>query len=402
MSIGENKLVIGIILGALLGIFCGWSFGESMLSLSWLGDLFLDALKMMIVPLIVGAIISGVTSLGDVRRLGKVGGYTLLYYAMTTACAVLIGLILVNIIQPGVSANLETEITTEPILERENVGLSELIKSLISPNIIHAASNTQLLPIIVFCLLFGAALTTIGKNKKSIINFFDELNEVMMKLVMWIMLFAPIGVFSLVASQFARVGGGENIKAELIAVGSYFFTVILGLLCHFLLLFLILVIFSNHGKQYLLKLLRAILTAFGTASSSATLPLTMSCAIEAGIDKKSVKFVLPIGATINMDGTALYEAIAVMFIAQAYGINMGATEQVIIFITATLAAIGAAGIPQAGLVTMLIVLNAVNLPAEGIGMILAIDWLLDRFRTAVNVWGDSVGAAVIEPHLLKS
>ena len=131
MSIGENKLVIGIILGALLGIFCGWSFGESMLSLSWLGDLFLDALKMMIVPLIVGAIISGVTSLGDVRRLGKVGGYTLLYYAMTTACAVLIGLILVNIIQPGVSANLETEITTEPILERENVGLSELIKSLI-------------------------------------------------------------------------------------------------------------------------------------------------------------------------------------------------------------------------------------------------------------------------------
>ena len=148
--------------------------------------------------------------------------------------------------------------------------------------------------------------------------------------------------------------------------------------------------------------MRAILTAFGTASSSATLPLTMSCAIEAGIDKKSVKFVLPIGATINMDGTALYEAIAVMFIAQAYGINMGATEQVIIFITATLAAIGAAGIPQAGLVTMLIVLNAVNLPAEGIGMILAIDWLLDRFRTAVNVWGASVGAAVIEPHLLKS
>ena len=172
---------------------------------------------------------------------------------MTTACAVLIGVILVNIIQPGVSANLETEITTEPILERENVGLSELIKSLISPNKIHEASNTQLLPIIVFCLLFGAALTTIGKNKKSIINFFDELNEVMMKLVMWIMLFAPIGVFSLVASQFARVGGGENIKAELIAVGSYFFTVILGLLCHFLLLFLILIIFSTHGKQYLLK-----------------------------------------------------------------------------------------------------------------------------------------------------
>ena len=141
------------------------------------------------------------------------------------------------------------------------------------------------------------------------------------------------------------------------------------------------------------------MTAFGTASSSATLPLTMKCALEAGIDKRSVKFVLPIGATINMDGTALYESVAVMFIAQTYGISMGMEQQVIIFITATLAAIGAAGIPQAGLVTMLIVLNAVNLPAEGIGLILAVDWLLDRFRTTVNVWGDSVGAAIVETYL---
>ena len=183
------------------------------------------------------------------------------------------------------------------------------------------------------------------------------------------------------------------------AVGSYFFTVIVGLTCHFLLLFFILIILSKRGRKYLFKLLRALLTAFGTASSSATLPLTMKCALEAGVDKRSVKFVLPIGATINMDGTALYEAVAVMFIAQAYGITMGMGEQIIIFITATLAAIGAAGIPQAGLVTMLIVLNAVNMPTEGIGLILAVDWLLDRFRTTVNVWGDSVGAAIVEPYL---
>ena len=399
MIFGENKLVIAIFIGGLAGIMCGWLFGPKMLAIAWIGDLFLDALKMMIIPLIVGAVISGVTSLGDVRKLGKVGGITLLYYASTTACAVLIGLIMVNVIQPGDGINYQTETISESISNRDSINLTELVRSLISPNIISAASNTQLLPIIVFCLLFGAALTTLGKNKTTIINFFDALNEAMMKLVIWIMVFAPLGVFCLVAGQFGKVGGGSVIKNELAAVGSYFFTVILGLTCHFLLLFIILIIFSKQGREYLFKLLRALLTAFGTASSSATLPLTMKCALEAGIDKRSVKFVLPIGATINMDGTALYESVAVMFIAQTYGISMGMEQQVIIFITATLAAIGAAGIPQAGLVTMLIVLNAVNLPAEGIGLILAVDWLLDRFRTTVNVWGDSVGAAIVETYL---
>ena len=399
MIFGENKLVIAIFIGGLAGIMCGWLFGPKMLAIAWIGDLFLDALKMMIIPLIVGAVISGVTSLGDIRKLGKVGGITLLYYASTTACAVLIGLIMVNVIQPGDGINYQTETISESISNRDNINLTELVRSLISPNIISAASNTQLLPIIVFCLLFGAALTTLGKNKTTIINFFDALNEAMMKLVIWIMVFAPLGVFCLVAGQFGKVGGGSVIKNELIAVGSYFFTVILGLTCHFLLLFIILIVFSKQGREYLFKLLRALLTAFGTASSSATLPLTMKCALEAGIDKRSVKFVLPIGATINMDGTALYESVAVMFIAQTYGISMGMEQQVIIFITATLAAIGAAGIPQAGLVTMLIVLNAVNLPAEGIGLILAVDWLLDRFRTTVNVWGDSVGAAIVETYL---
>ena len=401
MSLNENKLVISIFVAGLAGVLCGWLFGSAMISVAWLGDLFLDALKMMIIPLIIGAVISGVTSLGDVRKLGRVGGVTLLYYASTTACAVLIGLIVVNIIQPGNGISHEVSSISESISDRNSVGVTELIQSLISPNIISAASKTQLLPIIVFCLLFGAALTTIGKKKVAMINFFDNLNDVMMKLVTWVMVFAPIGIFCLVAGQFGKVGGGAAIKNELVAVSSYFFTVILGLTCHFLLLFIILIFLSKRGREYLFKVLRALLTAFGTASSSATLPLTMKCAMEAGVDKRSVKFVLPIGATINMDGTALYEAVAVMFIAQAYGITMGIGEQTIIFITATLAAIGAAGIPQAGLVTMLIVLDAVNMPTEGIGLILAVDWLLDRFRTTVNVWGDSVGAAIVEPYLPK-
>ena len=401
MSFSENKLIIAILIGAIAGIICGWLFGPAMVSVAWIGDLFLDTLKMMIIPLIVAAVISGVTSLGDIRKLGRVGGATLLYYALTTASAVLIGLFVVNLIQPGSGIEQLSDVVPEAVAEKGGTGFVDIIKSLITPNIISAAAETQLLPVIVFCLLFAAALTTIGEKNVTIIRFFDGLNEVMMKLVIWVMAFAPIGIFALIAGQIGKAGGGIAIKNELLAVGSYCFTVILGLTLHFILLFIILVIFSKRGRDYLFKMLRALFTAFGTASSSATLPLTMECAIEAGVDKRSVKFVLPIGATVNMDGTALYESVAVMYIAQAYSIPMGLGEQAIIFITATLAAIGAAGIPQAGLVTMLIVLNAVNLPIEGIGMILAVDWFLDRFRTVVNVWGDSVGAAVIEPHLPK-
>ena len=185
MPISENKLVIAIFIAGIAGIICGWLFGPTMVSVAWLGDLFLDALKMMIIPLIVGAVISGVASLGDIRKLGKVGGITLLYYASTTACAVLIGLIVVNIIQPGNGISFQVSSISESVTDRNSVGITELIQSLISPNIISAASNTQLLPIIVFCLLFGAALTTIGEKRTIMVNFFDNLNDVMMKLVIW-------------------------------------------------------------------------------------------------------------------------------------------------------------------------------------------------------------------------
>jgi Na+/H+-dicarboxylate symporter len=388
----QTLLLVAIFVGAIGGIVCGWFFGDTMASIGWLGTFFLNALKMTIIPLIIAAVITGVASLGDIRKLGKVGGLTVLYYACTTAIAVFIGLVIVNIIQPGSNITVLPTQTTSP----EPKGFADIILSLIHPNLITAASETKLLPIIIFCMFFSAALTTIGKKGETVIAFFDGLNEVMMKLVIWIMYIAPVGVFALLASDLGAAGGGEEFQAKLLSVGQYVFTVVLGLGLHFAVLFGILFSLSGHGKSYLTSLARALITAFGTASSSATLPLTMECAIEAGIDKRAVKFVLPLGATINMDGTALYEAVAVMFIAQAYGMDMGMTQQIIIFLTATLAAIGAAGIPQAGLVTMVIVLTAVNLPLEGIALLLAVDWFLDRLRTMVNVWGDSVGAAVIE------
>jgi len=392
----HKYLLWAILIGALAGIFCGWYFGHAMEAVAWIGKLFLDLLMLTIVPLIIAAVISGITALGDVRKLGKLGGLTFLYYLSTTAIAVIIGLIMVNIIHPGSHTGELSTAVPEGITGRKTAGIEEIIGSLIKPNLIEAAVNNQLLPIILFCLAFAAALTTIGEKGRPLISFFDGLNDVMMKLVIWIMMLSPIGIFALIAAKLGATGGGAAFWRELTSVGMYIVTVVIGLTVHAAVLFLILVTLSRRKGAYLLDMLRALLTAFGTASSAATLPLTMECAIEAGVDKRAVKFVMPLGATVNMDGTALYEAVAAMFIAQAYGISMDLGQQFIIFITATFAAIGAAAIPSAGLVTMLIVLAAVGLPAEGIGMLLAIDWFLDRLRTTVNVWGDCVGTAVIE------
>jgi len=390
-----GTLLWAILAGVVLGIVCGAWFGEDMIAVEWLGTLFLNALKMTIVPLIVAAVISGVSSLGDVRRLGRVGAYTVLYYATTTAVAVAIGLFVVNLIEPGSGvAELSREVP-DSVASREPTGLSDIALYMVAPNLIAAAAETQLLPIIVFALLFAAALTTVGTRGEPVIAFFDGLNETMMKIVTWIMWLAPVGIFALVAAQLGRAGGGAAFLAEIAAVGKYVLTVLAGLALHFVFLFVLLRLLAGRGVAYLGMLGRALVTAFGTASSSATLPLTMECAREAGADDRAVRFVLPLGATINMDGTALYEAAAVMFIAQAYGYDLGFLEQTIIFLTATLAAVGAAGIPQAGLVTMILVLTAVKLPLEGIGLLLAVDWFLDRFRTAINVWGDAVGTAVI-------
>ncbi len=393
----EKFVLWAIILGVALGIAAGALFGSKMQSIDWIGVLFLNALKMMIIPLIIAAVISGVGSLGDIRKLGKIGGSTVGYYATTTAVAVLIGLAVVNLMQPGdgIASNVNMAATSE-ILEKDPVTFTDIILTMVSPNLIAAASQMQLLPIIVFSLIFGAALTTIGENGRSVIIFFNGVNHAMMKLVNWIMYFAPIGIFALIASRLGETGGGQALLIEISGVGTYVITVILGLSCHFIFLLCVLKIITGRGLDYVIAMSRALITAFGTASSSATLPITMGCAQEAGVSERSTKFVLPLGATVNMDGTALYEAVAVMFIAQVYAIEMGFYEQTVIFVTATLAAIGAAGIPQAGLVTMIIVLSAVNLPLEGISLLLAVDWFLDRFRTAVNVAGDSVGAAIID------
>ena len=397
-----HLLLFLIVVGVIAGGLVGWAYGEAAEpAVGWIGELFLNLLTMLVVPLLVAAVISGISGLGDPRNLGRVGLYTLLYYFLTVALAVAIGLVMVNLIRPGdgvPTANL----TADPSLAAQGNSISDILLSLVAPNIVSAAAETQLLPVIVWSILLGIAIAVGGERSRPLAKFFDALNDAMIRIVGWVMYLAPVGIFGLVAGRLGQAGGGAAFWESVSAVGMHVVTVLSGLAIHFLLLLAISAWIGGRGFAYLSGMARAIFVAFGTASSSATLPLTLSSANEQGIDARASRFVLPLGSTINMDGTALYEAAAVLFIAQAYGIELDFGGQLLVFITATMAAIGAAGIPEAGLVTMVIVLKAVGLPLEGIGLLLAVDWFLDRFRTATNVWGDAVGAAVIDRYLRRS
>ncbi|MDD3733206.1 MAG: dicarboxylate/amino acid:cation symporter [candidate division Zixibacteria bacterium] len=391
-----NYILAGMIAGAVLGAVGGYLWGDFFLSLEFIGTIFLNALKMVVIPLIIASMIVGVTSLGDVRKLGGITWKTILYYLVTTSISVLIGLILVNIIRPGIGVGSIGSFIPEIVAESGKKTLIDVLVGLIPANIIQAASETNVLPLIVFSLLFGGVLTTIGEKGRPVIAFFEGLNAAIMKLVIIILYFAPVGVLALIGSIVAQNRSSLDQLAS--GMGFYILTVILGLFIHgVIILPIILKIFGKkHPGTYFINMGQALATAFSTASSSATLPLTMELVVEKNrIDNRAASFVLPLGATINMDGTALYEAVAALFIAQIFGVELGAGQQVIVFLTATLASIGAAGIPHAGTVTMVFVLAAVGLPLEGIDLIWAIDWFLDRCRTTVNVWADAVGAAVI-------
>lgn len=392
--------LLGIAVGAVAGGIVGWLWPETGRSVQVLGDLFLVALRMLVVPLIVAAIICGVASLGDVRRLGRVAGYTFLYYALTTSLALLVGLVVVEAVDPGVGVDISGA-TDMPdrIHTAQELGISDLLLSLFTPNLIQAAANTEILPLITFSLAFGAVLTTVGDRGQLVLHFFEGINEAIMKLVQLIMWTAPFGVFGLVAGRLGQEGGGDAIVRVLQGLGLYAASVGIGLTIHALVtLPLILVLFTRRNPiRYLSGLGVPLMSAFATASSVAALPLTTVAVVKTNrVSADRARFVLPLGTTVNMDGTAMYEAVAAVFIAQAWGIELSFGQEIIIFLTATLASIGAAGIPEAGLVTMVIVLNAVGLPLEGIGLILSIDWFLDRCRTTVNVWGDAVGAAVVD------
>ncbi len=405
----NHRLTTWLFIAILAGIGLGLWQPQLALRFEIGGEVFLRLLKMLVVPLVMTSVMTGIIGLGDVRRLGRPGAVAVVYYLCTTLMAVSVGIVLVEWIEPG-AGGLPSQPVPEAVpskglaAEGADIGtiLRNMVLMLVTDNLIAAMAETQLLPLIVFSILFAGTLTLLGGRVRLVSDFIVQLNEAFLTFIMGVMKLAPIGIFCLVAARFGEAQSQGAFLQTLHQTGRYVITVLLGLGVHSLLtLALILWLVTRRRPwRFLAAMSPALLTAFSTASSSATLPVTMECAVErARVRREAVEFVIPLGATINMDGTALYEAVAAIFIAQVLGVELSLMQAITVALTATLAAIGAAGIPEAGLVTMVIVLNAVGLPVEYIGILLSVDWLLDRFRTAVNVWGDSVGSAVVEPFI---
>ena len=396
MRLLKMKLHWQILIALVLAVFFGYFFPDQVSYIGWMGDLFLRALKMIIIPLILSSIISGVTSMGGGKSLGRLGLKTITYYITTSLLAITTGLVLVNIIRPGVGVDLGFTSAVEGLSEQSG-SVKDIFVRMIPENIIKAMVEGNILAIIFFSILFGFFITQV-KNpyKEKLTGFFDAVFEVMMKLTMFIIRFTPLGILGIVAKEVAR--NSDQLGAVAGSMGIYMLTVIIALSIHAFITLPVLTRFIGRAKPFthFRNMASPLLTAFSTSSSSATLPLTID-AVEnnSGVSNKITSFTLPLGATINMDGTALYECVAAMFIAQVYGVDMSITQQALVVITALLASIGAAGIPMAGLVMITVILSAVNLPLEGVGLILAVDRILDMYRTSINVWSDSCGAVII-------
>ena len=362
---------------------------------SWMGELFMRALRMIIVPLILTSIISGVANIGNADNLGRLGIKTMLYYMITSALAILVGLFFVNIIKPGIGVDIGLSSTVENF-DTGGVSFSDTLMNIVPTNIFKSFVEGHMLSIIFFSILFGFFITRVADTFRIFLtNFFNSAFEVMMKLTNFIIKFTPLGILGIVAVVVAETTDLGSLAASL---GSYMLTVLIALTFHSLVTLPLIVkfVFGANPLAHFKAMRSALMTAFSTSSSGATLSLTMSSVNEkSGVSNKISSFTLPLGATINMDGTALYELVAVFFIAQAYGIELSFIETIIVIATALLASIGAAGIPMAGLIMMTIILTAVGLPLEGVGLIISVDRLLDMFRTSVNVWSDSCGAVVI-------
>jgi proton glutamate symport protein len=404
------KILLGMAMGVLVAILLiQFPFGKS-IALNWIkpfGNIFINALKVIAVPLILASLIKGVTDLKDISKLSKMGFKTIGIYLITTVIAVSIGLVMVNILQPGdfleqstkqeLLKNFESEAQSKIEMAESQKSQSPLkaIEDIVPSNIIKAASdNGNMLQVIFFAILMGIGLILIPHEKaKPLIDFFDSLNELILKIIDLIMKVAPYGVFALMTALVVESPSVDLFKA----LGIYALTVILGLAVIMLFYFFLVYVFTKKTPKFFMNgMLPAQLLAFSTSSSAATLPVTMERVEEhLGVDEEVASFVLPIGATVNMDGTSLYQAVAAVFIAQAFGMELSLYTQLGIIVTATLASIGSAAVPGAGMVMLVIVLAQAGIPEAGLALIFAIDRPLDMFRTTINVTGDAVVAMII-------
>jgi proton glutamate symport protein len=413
MGLMRLKLHWQILVALVLAVIAGLAIGDAVLAgmslvaiYDFIGTLFLNLLKMLIVPLVMASIITGIAGIGSQGAFGRLGAKTLSYYFATSLIAILIGLMMVNVLEPGIQNG-------EPVKEliglsddkaaeaMEKVGgrnagdVADVLLRLVPVNVISAAAeNGQLLGLIFFSLLFGIFMTRVPHPyAENLLTFWEGVFEVMMLITDWVLKFAPLGVFALVAKVVATTG-----LAAVQPLLVFFFTVLAALAFHFFVALPLLLRFiaGVNPLRHYQAMAPALLMAFSTSSSSATLPVTMECVERnARVSNRTTSFVLPLGATVNMDGTALYECVAAMFIAQAYGLELSMATQFTVVLIALLTSIGVAGIPAASLVAISVILAAVGLPAEGIGLILAVDRVLDMCRTTVNVFSDSCGAVLV-------
>lgn len=405
------KILIGMALGVLFGlIMSNFEFGKDLIS-DWIkpfGTIFINSLKLIAIPLILASLIKGISDLKDIAKLSKMGGATIVTYMITTVIAVSIGLIVVNVVKPGESISEETRLELisayesdadekrEVAADTKNSGPLQALVDVVPSNIVSAAGdNKNMLQVIFFAILFGISMILIPPDKsRPIKEFFDSLNDVVLKIIDLIMLFAPYGVFALLATLIVEAPKWDLLQSLLL----YSMTLILGLAVLILLYLVIVKIFTGRNPNFFLKgILPAQLVAFSTSSSAATLPVTMDRVHNhLGVREEVSSFVLPIGATINMDGTAVYQAIAAVFIAQTFGLDLSLGAQLGIIITATLASIGAAAVPSAGIIVLVIVLAQAGIPEAGLALIFAVDRPLDMCRTVVNISGDATVSMLVE------
>ncbi|AHF01344.1 sodium:dicarboxylate symporter [Thiomicrospira aerophila AL3] len=398
------QILIALALAAIAGSLAGTTgqvLGVPALAIfDFIGTLFLNALKMIVIPLVVSAIILGVSNIGGQGGFGRLGVRTLSYYIATGLIAVVIGLSLVNLIKPGVSDNPPPQLEANPqitmAVEGRGAGdIVEIFLRMVPENIFVAAVEMQMLGLIFFSILFGFFLTKVkGPARETMQNFWQGLFDVMMLITQWVMKFAPYGVFGLVAASVARSGFDQFGS-----LAWFFITVVLALAFHFVVVMSLILRYVGGIKspwQHYRAMAPALLTAFSTSSSASTLPVTLANVEQrAGVSNRISSFVLPLGATVNMNGTALFECVAVLFIAQLFGVELTFGQQVLVVFLALATSIGVAGIPSASLVAISVILLAVGLPLEALGLLLVVDRLLDMMRTSVNIFSDSVGAVVL-------
>ena len=410
------KILLGIGAGTLVGLLAA-RLGYSGVVLTWfkpLGTIFVNLLKLLAVPLVLVSLVDGVTGLRDLRKLSSMGGRTLLIFLCTTVLAVTLGLVLVNIVRPGDylsterREDLKARFSTQTDQGFNNAqafkerGPLSPIVDMVPDNLFHALSNnSSMLQVVFFALFMGVAIMSLPSDQtQSVRDLFGQLNRIVLLMVDYVMAFAPIGVFALIASLIADLAGNDPAKAlELLgALSVYALTVVLGLALMLLAVYATLVrVFGGLSPRRFFRVMSpAQLLAFSTSSSNATLPVNLECAEKLGVREEVRTFVLPLGATVNMDGTSLYQAVATVFIAQAFGTDLTWAQQLTIVLTATLASIGSAGVPGAGMVMLVIVLQSVGLESAGIALVVAVDRILDMMRTVVNVTGDAMTAVLVD------